>query len=329
MRVHRQDSRAAAGFKCSGRIHVYLSGKHIITMDFLGRIDLQGQPLDLDITLACGQAFRWRKLDNGAWRGVVRDRLVEVKCADGVLLWRTFPAADEAVVIDYFRLTQDINSVCSELSARDPHLAELTSRYAGLRLVRQDPVETLMSFVCSAANSIPKISAAIEGLCAQYGDLVCEHQDLCYYAFPSISAIAEAESADLENTEALAFRGANLKMVARQVMERGENWLHGLREVSYAEAKAQLTSIRGVGSKIADCVCLFSLDMDEAVPVDTHVRQLAKRLFLPDMKAKSITDAVYRRIQETFWQRYGDLAGWAQQFLFYEDLLRSRQRRKR
>ena len=107
-------------------------------------------------------------------------------------------------------------------------------------------------------------------------------------------------------------------------MERGPDWLISLRGVPYSQAKSELLKIKGVGEKIADCVCFFSLDKDEAVPVDTHVRQLAHRLFMPEMKAKSITSAVYRRITEVFAERYGPLAGWAQEFLFYEDLLRTR-----
>jgi N-glycosylase/DNA lyase len=190
--------------------------------------------------------------------------------------------------------------------------------------LRQDPTETLLSFVCSAANSIPRICAAIEELARLCGQTVCEKGGLCYYAFPQPERLASARQGELDDVACLGFRGKNLRSVASQIVERGEGWLMGLRDASYDEALPELLSIRGVGQKIADCVCLFSLDKDEAVPVDTHVRQLAHRLFLPDMRAKSITDGVYRRIVEAFRERFGERAGWAQQFLFYEDLLRSR-----
>ena len=113
-------------------------------------------------------------------------------------------------------------------------------------------------------------------------------------------------------------------MVAEQIQERGEGWLASLRSLSYPDARSALLGIHGVGRKIADCACLFSLDKDEAIPVDTHVRQLAHRLFLPQMEAKTVTENVYRRIVEVFIERYGRYAGWAQEFLFYEDLLRTR-----
>jgi N-glycosylase/DNA lyase len=291
----------------------------------LEQIDLRGQPLDLDLTLACGQAFRWRKGEDGVWYGVVRDRLVELRVEGGVLYWRTYPDGGRALVEDYLRLSDDVSSINDKLSECDSHLTSLVERFHGLRLLRQDPTETLLSFVCSAANSIPRICAAVEELARQYGGMVCEKGNLSYYAFPEPERLASVPPGMLDGHASLGFRGGNLRHVARQIVERGEGWLTGLRDVPYADAHAELLTIRGVGRKIADCVCLFSLDKDEAVPVDTHVRQLAHRLFLPDMKAKSITDSVYRRIVDAFSERYGELAGWAQQYLFYEDLLRSRQ----
>jgi N-glycosylase/DNA lyase len=290
----------------------------------LERIDLHGQPLNLDLTMSCGQAFRWYKTGDGHWRGVVRDRLMVLAVRGGELLWRTYPENDFALVEDYLRLSDDVNSIYTALSEADPHLAEVVRQFRGLRFLRQDPTECLLSFICSAANSIPRIMMAIEALAAKYGDLVCEHDESCYYAFPRLQALASARPGELEAAASLGFRGLSLKAVAQQIIERGEGCLMSLRDVPYPEARSELMKIRGVGGKIADCVCLFSLDKNEAVPVDTHVKQLAERLFLPEMKAKSITDAVYRRIIAVFEERYGALAGWAQQFLFYEDLLRTR-----
>jgi len=290
----------------------------------LDSIDLKGQPLDLDLTLGCGQAFRWRKREDGVWYGVVRDRLIELQVEGNLVYWRTYPDGGRELIVDYLRLTDDVNAANRWLSERDPHIAQLVERFHGMRLLRQDPTEALLSFVCSAANSIPRISAAIEVLASLYGELVCEKRGVCYYAFPKPERLAALEPGVLNVQGSLGFRGENLRMVAQQIVDQSEGWLLGLRNVPYACAHAELVAVRGVGPKIADCVCLFSLDKDEAVPVDTHVRQLAHRLFLPDLKAKSITNAVYRRVVDAFRERYGELAGWAQQYLFYEDLLRSR-----
>ncbi|MDH7601433.1 MAG: DNA glycosylase [Armatimonadota bacterium] len=288
--------------------------------------DLRGQPLNLDITFTCGQAFRWRKLDNQVWRGVVRGKVLDLYVECGQLFWRTLPDEDEMLVRDYLRLDDDVESIYRHLSAADEYMAGLIRRFYGLRLLRQEPTETLLSFVCSAVNSIPRISAAIEALSLRYGDLVCEQAGSCYYSFPSVEKLAAMPADALSDAGSLGFRGRNLQLVARQLLERGENWLDSLRSRPYIEARQELMSLRGVGRKIADCVCLFALDKDEAVPVDTHVKQLANRLWGLDFEGRALTDRLYARIMAVFAERYGSLAGWAQQFLYYEDLLRSRNR---
>lgn len=288
------------------------------------KIDLRGQPLDLRMTLACGQAFRWREREDGVWQGVVRDRLIELKVADGILHWRTHPDGGQALVENYLRLSDDVNSIYAKLSDRDPLLAGAISRFHGLRLLRQDPTETLFSFLCSAANSIPRICRAIEELARRYGEMVCEKDAVCYYAFPTAERLASTDPVLLNRHASLGFRGAHIANAARQVCEHGEGWIETLRALPYACAREQLLWIHGVGRKIADCVCLFALDKDEAVPVDTHIKRIAQRLFFPEESARSLTDGIYQRIVEAFKERYGELAGWAQQFLYYEDLLCSR-----
>lgn len=293
-------------------------------MRFYEALDLRGQPLNLDLTFSCGQAFRWRKLQNGFWRGVVRDKLVELATQDGLLLWRTFPEKCEDLVRDYLRLDDDVNEIYSHLAASDQHLADLVARFYGLRLLKQDPQEALISFVCSTVSNIPRISATIESIASQFGTMVCERDGLCYYAFPSIERLAQLEHRELSNVKSIGFRSRNVASVARQVVEHGENWLNSLADLSYEEARDSLMSIVGVGRKIADCTCLFALGKDEAVPVDTHVRQIARRLWGVGANTSSLTNRLYERIACAFREHYGMWAGWAQQFLFYEDLLRSK-----
>ncbi|NLN76328.1 MAG: 8-oxoguanine DNA glycosylase [Armatimonadetes bacterium] len=283
-------------------------------------ISLDGQPLDLDTTLSCGQAFRWRRREDGLWQGVIGDRFVELGVKGDTLSYRTFPDGGDELVRDYLRLSDDVKYIYAYLQNRDRRLAAQIQRFYGLRLLRQPPNETLISFMCSAANNISRISNSIEALARHYGKLICERDGVCYYAFPSCERLAEAD--DISRLCSLGFRGENIKNAARAILERGEDWLIDLRGQPYDEAREQLMSLNGVGAKIADCVCLFALDKDEAAPVDTHVRQLAQRLFLPGLNTKSMTDGVYRAIVKAFRDRYDGLAGWAQQFLYYEDLLR-------
>ncbi|MDO8586081.1 MAG: DNA glycosylase [Armatimonadota bacterium] len=287
-------------------------------------LEIPHDQLSLDYTLPSGQAFRWRKSPDGCWTGVTRNTVVRIRRTPEGFEWQTYPEPrDFDLIRDYFRLDDDIPTIYAALAAADEHLAAVIDRFKGLRLLRQDPTETLLSFICSAANSIPRISASIEALSAIRGEHIVTLEGIDYHAFPTLPALAAADASQLEKTAGLGFRGPALKNVARQILDRPEGWLESLRGKSYETAREEPLAIRGVGRKIADCVCLFSLDKNEAVPVDTHVRQLAARLYLPDLKTKSITAASYDRIANSFRERFGAYAGWAQQFLYYEDLLRS------
>lgn len=292
------------------------------------QLDVPHGELNLLHCLTSGQAFRWRLEHNGWWRGVFKGNLIGIRNANEGFECFTLPQPrNVALFNEYFRLNDDLLTIYARLAAMDEHLAELIDDFSGLRLLRQEPTETLLSFVCSAANSIPRISQAIEDLCRKFGRHIATWQGQDFYSFPEPTAIAEADETELAATGGLGFRGRNLKNVAKQILDHPTGWLDGLRVANYVEAQSQLVQLDGIGRKIADCVCLFSLDKDEAVPVDTHVRQLAARLFLPDLTAKTVTDKVYEQITNEFRERFGELAGWAQQFLYYEDVLLSKERR--
>ncbi|MDO8683922.1 MAG: DNA glycosylase [Armatimonadota bacterium] len=289
------------------------------------KLDIPHDELNLDYTLTSGQAFRWKKMSDGWWRGVVSANILQIRQAEIGFEWETFPdSGNLGLLRDYFRLDDDIAAVYSQLAATDPHVAYLIERFRGLRMLRQDPVETLLSFICSAANSIPRISKGIEEMSRLYGEYIGEVDGVRYHAFPTLEALAAADDSQIWTATRLGFRCPSLKNVALQLLERPEGWLYSLRDAPYEDAKAELLDIQGVGQKIADCVCLFALDKNEAVPVDTHVRQLAVRLYMPEITTRSITTSVYNRIGDFFRSKFDGYAGWAQQFLYYEDVLRSR-----
>jgi N-glycosylase/DNA lyase len=263
----------------------------------------------------------------GWWAGPVLDKLIRIRRHGKGFEWETYPEEhDEALIIRYFRLDDDVAGIYSDLADRDEHMAALLRRYQGLRLVRQDPTETLLSYICSAANSVPRISRAIKELSRKYGRLIISVGGQEHYSFPSVQSLADADPDELAKTGPLAFRGRNLALVVQQLLTREPDWLNSLRFTSYEHAKSELLTLRGVGAKIADCVCLFSLDKDAAVPVDTHIRQVAARYFMPDLKTKTITPAAYDRIVRVFWTKFGRYAGWAQEYLYLEDLSRRRLR---
>ena len=291
-------------------------------------------------TVICGQAFRWRLDGEGWWScllprtdpatGAQRHTLVRLWQDDEAVYYQTHPQHfDLAFVRDYFRLGVDLPALMQQFVKADPHHIESAVRdFAGLRVIRQDPVECLFSFLCTSASPLYRIRRTIAALCKEYGDTFPGGPvaGLEHHGFPPVHRLAESSIPHLTGT-GLGYRARYVKETAQAVMASGGPlWLLSLRERPYAEAKAALVALPGVGEKIADCVCLFSLDKDAAIPVDTHVRQIAQRTYLkgtPSAKSltnKSLTKAGYAQIGDHFRAQFGPMAGWAQQYLFFEDL---------
>ena len=293
------------------------------TMNQPGSLTISPNELDLTHTLTPGQSFRWEKDAQGRWTAVVRRRVVRIWREGDEIRYEIFPGGpDDAFIKDYFRLDVKLENLYNDFAQADGHIIEAIERFRGLRVLRQEPEETLLSYTCSAANSVPRISAAVETMSRLYGEPAATVDGHDYYSFPTAEALAEANPDDLASLCGLGFRGVNLNSVARQLVDRSVEWLNSLRQASYEEARAELLAIRGVGLKIADCVLLFSLDKNQAFPVDTHIRRAAVKYYLPEFRQKTLTPAVYQQIADYFQNKFGRYAGWAQEYLYYNDLLR-------
>ena len=221
---------------------------------------------------------------------------------------------------DYFRLDVDLQSLGQGFLAADNTLAETLEVFRGLRVLRQDPVECLFSFLCTSAAPLHRIRKSVQGLCDAYGEQVLCSSGNNYQTFPAVDRLAYSDIDEMR-TMGLGYRARFVRATAEAVMDRGgSDWLHSLRQAPYAEAHAELCKLPGVGAKIADCVCLFSLDKDQAIPVDTHIWQVAVNRYGIAAKAKSLTPAIYKEIADSLRDRFGPYAGWAQQYLFFADL---------
>ena len=228
---------------------------------------------------------------------------------------RRTPAAS---IASYLRLDVDLGQLYEEFSEADPWIAAAVSHFPGLRLLDQEPQETLLSYICSTANSVSRISRAVEAMSRLYGRFIANLDGQDYFEFPSADSLAGASEEKLSGECGLGWRGANLKRVAAELMGRPEGWPVQLRDRPYREAKAALMELRGVGAKIADCVCLFSLGKDEAVPVDTHIWAVAKEIFGLEVPTRTLTPATYETLARLFTDRYGPFAGWAQEYLYIQ-----------
>lgn len=290
--------------------------------------------LDLEFTLSNGQMFRWRKTDDGWWDAVSGSRMLRIRKVQGAdadvgrFEFYTYPEPDDVAFVQRFlRLEVDLPSIYESWQAADPYLGSLALRFKGLRIVLQRPDECLLSFICSTANFIPRIMKAIALIARDYGEPILDQNGkVLTHAFPPASIIAELDPMPLAEKTGLEWRAGNLVKVAKQLAARSEGWLDEVAQLDYATARGELMRLEGVGPKIADCVCLFAMAKDQAVPVDTHVWQLTRDRYLPALRGKTLTPTAYGQVLQFFQTRF-EKAGWAQQYLFYDHLLESRARR--
>ncbi|KAM6982467.1 LOW QUALITY PROTEIN: N-glycosylase/DNA lyase [Tautogolabrus adspersus] len=326
--------------------------------------------LRLDLTLACGQSFRWRETADGHWTGVMGGRVWTLTQTDDTIWYHVYNTQDsqgvrsdrkrktnaslqtenkkrfkgavkmeeeepvavtlenntdeeEEMLRDYFQLNVRMGDLYKEWGAADPHFKRIADIFTGVRMLRQDPTECLFAFICTSNNHISRIEGMIERLCQALGTQLCQLDEKSYYNFPTLSALADDSVEACLRDLGFGYRARFLQQSAKKILDtHGLGWLDGLRSVPYLQARDALRTLPGVGSKVADCVCLMSLDKVEAVPVDTHVWQIAKRdyNYASGNGQKSITDKLHRDIGDFFRKLWGPYAGWAQSVLFCADL---------
>lgn len=294
------------------------------------RWECAGRPLNLGVTLRSGQSFRWRQDTQGLWWGVVGRCALALWQAESApespLLWQTFPEPDNAALLaDYFQFGIDLDALIAAWTAAEPRLADTFATYRGLRVLRQPPEECLFGFLCATTKPIPQIERLVWELAARYGEPLGAGQEaspLPLYVFPTLDALAGASEADIR-AMGWGFRAPRVIVNARELRAQPEGWLESLRNVPYAEARAALLRLSGVGPKIADCVCLFALDKREATPVDRHIHRLGCELFRPELAGKSLTPTVYDALGAAYRDCFGAYAGWAQQYHFFTQIRRA------
>jgi N-glycosylase/DNA lyase len=263
---------------------------------------------NLDHTLSCGQVFRWQK-NRDLWTGVVNGAVLRAKQEGSELIIDS--SLDAGFVMKYFRLDDNMEKIYASIN-RDALMDSLIRKYRGLRLVRQDPWECLVSYICSSNNTIRNITNSIRRMCECFGTEI----EAGYYSFPPPEMLAWTEPCQMQQCK-LGFRAPRVLEIASRV-ECGEFDLYGLEKLSYEEGRRELIKINGVGGKIADCVLLFAFGKLGSFPVDTHIEQIIELHY-----GKNITGAKSKRKEEIarFAQQYfGEYCGYAQEYLYFEDL---------
>ncbi|RXW18616.1 hypothetical protein EST38_g7239 [Candolleomyces aberdarensis] len=243
---------------------------------------------------------------------------------------------------DYFQLDVDLEELYKQWSSKDVVFAKFQDRFKGIRMLRQDPWENLISFICSSNNNISRITKMVQNLCKHFSPPLLSLPDHCnpgevctYHPFPNPSALAESTVNATLRSLGFGYRADYIQRTAKMLVdthglsplspenrEPSEVWLDTLRQVDTVAAREELLKFVGVGRKVADCVLLMSMDKKEVVPVDTHVHQIAvKHYGLKGSSGKTaMTPKLYDDVNAKLYSLWGDYAGWAHSVLFTADL---------
>ena len=260
---------------------------------------------DVAKTLECGQCFRWQK-DENAYVGVVAQSVLVLEGVDADNHLVTVYGNDMsyAEVVRYFDLETDYELIMNHLSRLDAHMEKAAHYGAGIRILKQEPFETLMSFILSSNNNIPKIRMTVEALSEKFGIYLGHYKGQPFYTFPSMAALTSA-SIEALNVKAIGYRAKSIFNTCAAIKEAGYN-LNEPFNMAYNPARAWLTQFYGVGDKVADCVMLFAYGKLESFPIDTWVKKMLGQLY-----------GVHAGYEAFVREKFVDYPGVAQQVLFY------------
>ncbi len=304
-------------------------------------ISLRVRDYDLAATLDSGQAFRWQ-LHDGAWTGVIGRHGVRLtQTPDGIHAEAAGAVSGWQWLHDYLQTDADLGAVLKTFPDDAP-LRAAVAACRGLRLLRQEPWECLASFILSSTKQIVQIRQIVARLCEQFGEPLAgpattwerrrlagpQHHDQpvhspagrqrsqampqenhLFYSFPTPQRLAAATESELRACK-MGFRAPHLLAAARAVAE-GRLDLERLRHLPVTEARQELTALRGVGHKIADCVLLFAYGFDGVFPVDVWVERALRELYFPQRRVST------KRLRQFAATHFGPRAGYAQQYLFH------------
>ncbi|MFP3985173.1 MAG: DNA-3-methyladenine glycosylase family protein [Candidatus Bathyarchaeia archaeon] len=283
------------------------------------KLKLNGStPFDLMTTLQCGQLFRWQKRGDW-WYGIVDKQVLKVRQIDYGL---EFEGVDTRFIKDYFRFDDNLPQIMSEVG-RDRIIKQAAKTFPGLRIVRQNPWEALISYICATYKNIPAIKGMVFELAKCFGEKV-SLESSGFYSFPAPEVLARAALYKLRKCK-VGFRAKSIRDTARMVVSKQVDF-EALKETDYETARSMLLQLPGVGNKVADCISLFSLEKLEAFPIDVWMKRIIHKHYASHFdvsllrelsQKKPLRSKVYNSVGCFAREYFGKYAGYAQQYLFH------------
>lgn len=266
---------------------------------------------NLKYTLECGQCFRWRKIEENEYIGVIKDRVVKIKQVENKIYVISNNMDNiEEVIKEYFDLNTDYEFIEKRISKIDENVNKAVRNTSGIRILNQDFFETLMSYIISANNNIPRISRSVNLISEKYGKkIIFENEE--YFLFPTAEELKQVTEDEFKKC-GVGFRARYLKHAVEDVLN-GKIDIKNIDNITTEALKKKLLTIMGVGPKVADCILLFSCKRGEVFPIDVWVERVMTNLYFKEygraMKKKEILEYADKNFKND--------AGIVQQHLFY------------
>ncbi len=266
--------------------------------------EIMGEDIRPEIVFDCGQCFRFNP-DGAGYTGVACGKVIHAeKSENGLMLSPCSKEDVKNIWHRYFDLALSYKKI-EDLFKKDSVLEKTIDCSRGMRLLVQEPFETLISFIISANNNIGRIKGIIERICTLCGDEI-EHEGKIYHSFPDPERLSTLSVEDLAKCGA-GYRAPYIKQTARAICDGFD--LNAIYKMSYSDGKKALLSLKGVGPKVADCILLFAYSKKNAFPVDVWMKRVLINMY--GFEPKNAVQA------ENFAsEHFGDYAGIAQQYLF-------------
>lgn len=265
---------------------------------------------DLAQTLECGQCFHFIKLDEEDYVLTAKGYVLHVSQeADTVTFYDT--DKDEYVNVwkDYFDMDRDYSAIKKKLLEKDDKLKDAIESMWGVRILNQDFFETLISFIISQNKQIPHIKKIVADISAKFGTYKGTYGGADMYTFPTLEQLANASEEDFKELKT-GFRAPYIMDAIRRNMA-GQFDINELKSMDYDSCIKELMTIKGVGEKVANCVSLFGLGKKEAFPVDVWIKRIMETMYFDGVDTPKDKIAAFAK------EQFGELGGFAQQYLFY------------
>ncbi|MBN2734622.1 MAG: DNA lyase [Methanomicrobiaceae archaeon] len=265
-------------------------------------------PFSLSETLSCGQVFRWHE-ENGWWQGVCQGRLIRIRQIGNRL---EYSGCDETFLVYYFHLDADLNSILDSVN-KDEYINAAIEKHRGLRIIRQDPWECLLTYICAQNANIPFIERMLSNMSEMSGEVIKTESGTAH-AYPTSEKLSLVCETDVSGCST-GYRSSYICSTAYEIFS-DKMWADKIYKADYESARKEIMRYKGIGRKVADCILLFGFQKYESFPVDRWVDRIMHKYYGVGDSEKPLSGGEYEKIRKFGQEYFGRYAGYAQEYLF-------------